>query len=83
MHGIDPFFQLRSLAETTAEQLLNETSDRPNMVENDFMDPLGDYSSLDYGYPSGDEHVDKVKFEDHVDEVQVEVHVEELVDQIA
>ena len=83
MHGIYPFFQFRRLAETAAEQLLNETSDRPNMVENDFMDPLGDYSPLDCGYPSGDEHVDKVKFEDHVDEVQVKAHVEEPVDHIA
>ena len=83
MHGIDHFFQLRRLAETATEQLLNETSDRPNKVENDFMNPSGDYSPFDCGYPSGDEHVDKVKFEDHVDEVQVEVHVEELVDQIA
>ena len=75
MHGINPFFQLQRLVETAKEQLLNETSDRPNMVENDFMDPSGDYSPLDYGYPSDDKHVDKVKFEDHVDEVQVEAHV--------
>ena len=53
------------------------------MVENDFMDLSSDYSPLDCGYPSGDEHVDKVKFEDHVDEVQVEAHVEEPVDKIA
>ena len=78
MHGINPFFQLRRLVETAEEQLLNETSDRPNMVENDFMDPSGDYSPLDCGYPSGDEHVDKVKFEDHVDEVQVETHVDQI-----
>ena len=53
------------------------------MVTDDFMDPSGDYSPLDCGYPSSDEHVDKVKFEDHVDEVQVDAHVEEPVDQIA
>ena len=52
------------------------------MVENDFMDLSSDYSPLDCGYPSGDEHVNKVKFEDHVDEVQVDAHVEEPVDQI-
>ena len=75
MHVINHFFQLQRLAETAKEQLLNETSDRQNMVDNDFMDPSGYYSALDYGYPSGDEHVDKVQFKDHVDEVQVEAHV--------
>ena len=83
MHGIDPFFQFRRLAETAEEQLLNEITDRPNMVENDFMDPSSYYSPFDCGYPLGDEHVDKVKFEDHVDEVQVDAHVEEPINQIA
>ena len=53
--------------------------------KNDFANPFDYYSPFDFGYPSADEHVDKVKVEDHVDEVKVEEHVEahfaELVDQ--
>ena len=41
---------------------------------NDFTDPLGYYSPLDFGYLSVDEHINEVKVEDHVDEVKVEAH---------